>query len=757
MRSLLLPLGFLGAAVLGTMSPEYAQHQISGESAVVTNNVQLSRAAWEFEQRAFPLGDIPDGALRRAMRTISDGAALDPGDRESWENVGPAPILPGQFSGRVVSIAVDPESDDHWLIGAGQGGVWETKDAGATWNVRTDDQESLAMGAIAFAPNRPRIIYAGTGEASFSGDSYAGAGLLKSTDGGASWRAIAVPTFDRLAFSDIAVKPDQARIVLAATTSAGFGRGFSRSPASPTPGIFRSVDGGAMWIKVLTGEASDLEVNPENFYQQYAGIGNPTSDPRNGLYRSEDGGQSWAVVDGPWNTLAEGVGRVELAIAPSDPEVLYIAIQDAFDASGGDGGLLGIWMTNNAWSPDPTWLQLSPPAICGTQCWYDLILTVDRGNSTILYAGGIALYRYNGTTWTSILGPIHVDQHAFAWVGNRLIVGNDGGVFSTPNGGTTWSNHNTNLSITQFYDGRLHPSDPDFVLAGSQDNGTERWTGQIAWQQFFGGDGGDNAIATNNPNYWAFSTQNLFIRRTLNGGLTSVAADAGIDRTGAPFIARLEKCPYDDDVFIAGSNNLWRTTNFFSGSTATWTANGPEMNVPITAVAFASADVSCRTYAFGTSTGQLRLTTDGGETWNDLDTSGYVPNRYVTDLAFDDINSNILYVTLSGFDEGTPGQPGHVFKTLNATAAVPAWSNVSPPVNLPANSIAIAPFRNAIYAGTDRGVWRSRNGGVRWIHMGPRSGMPNVAVFELQVNPVTEVIAAFTHGRGAFLIRNHRR
>jgi hypothetical protein len=165
------------------------------------------------------------------------------------------------------------------------------------------------------------------------------------------------------------------------------------------------------------------------------------------------------------------------------------------------------------------------------------------------------------------------------------------------------------------------------------------------------------------------SGANMTISRTTDGGVSLVSADAGIDKTGNPFIARVEKCPAKDDVFIAGSDNLWRTDNFFSAPNVSWAANGPEMGAPISGLAFAPSDGTCNTYAFGTGDGRLRLTTNGGATWADIDPGSTVPSRVVTDLAFDPGNANILYVTLSGFDNNTPGRPGHLFMTAHALAA----------------------------------------------------------------------------------------
>ncbi|HSH95764.1 MAG TPA: Calx-beta domain-containing protein, partial [Roseimicrobium sp.] len=312
--------------------------------------------------------------------------------------------------------------------------------------------------------------------------------------------------------------------------------------------------------------------------------------------------------------------------------------------------------------------------------------------------------------------------------------------------------HNTSLSISQYYDGSLHPTNPDVAIGGSQDNGTHLWTGTGAWDWIAGGDGAANTFSLLQPDTdWAVSSQYLSIRRTRDGGASYISATSGLNTSTAPFIARFAHSTSSNDVMIAGTDQVWRCNNFFSATTPTWTANSPAFGSSITALAFARADASANTYAIGTSGGSIRMTTDGGANWRNIDPANAVPNRYVTGLSFNPTNATEMYVTLSGFDEGTPGQPGHVFKTLNVGAATPAWSNVSPPVNLPMNAIAIDPGdTKVIYVGGDLGIWASSDAGTNWSHMGPNQGIPNVAVFDLQLNPTTGQLIAFTHGRGAY-------
>ena len=792
-----------GVAGVGAQSPDPVD---PWQFPNLVDSRPFQRWWWGFQQRAYPLAEIPANAKSRALEQIkrtktAQGAVAG----NIWVNIGPAPELGGQIgstggtrpmSGRVTAIAAHPADANRWLVAAAQGGIWETLDAGATWTAKTDNQATLAMGALVFAPSDSTIVYAGTGESNRSNDSYGGAGLLKSTDGGSTWTLLAASTFAKNSFSALKVDPNNASILLAAITTGVFGRVSVFAP-SPPRGVHRSTDGGVSWVRTRDGAASDLATDPTNFNHQYAGVGDTFQSATNNLVRSIDGGQTWDVITGPWSQAQ--VGRISLAIAPSQPNTLYVAIQRAFNSGGGsaEGALLGLFRTDNAWSGTPTFISIPQPPATGTfgfcgfdvsgaerdgqgrfasedeaagspsqQCWYDMVLTVDPGNPNTLYAGGVQLWKCTGCgaspTWTEVSKQvsapaqgIHVDQHAAAWAGGRLIIGNDGGVWSTTDGGANWADHNTNLSTIQFFDGSLHPTDPNFALGGAQDNGTMKWTGSAAWSFIEGGDGAASAISSSSPNTnWAVSSQNLDIERTTNGGASFITATSGIDQSDAPFISRFEKCPANDNVFISGTTRIWRSTNFFSATPPTWSDNNSgSFNSNVSGMTFAGSDTSCNTYAAGSGNGTLRVTVNGGTMWTNLDAGGAVPNRAVTDLAFHPTNPNVLYVTLSGFDEGTPGQPGHLFKTTNALAASPTWTNVSPPVNLPHNTIAIDPTSpNTLYVGTDLGVWTSTDGGGTWGHMGPETGMPNVAVFDLKVNPTGSRVVAFTHGRGAFAL-----
>jgi hypothetical protein len=412
--------------------------------------------------------------------------------------------------------------------------------------------------------------------------------------------------------------------------------------------------------------------------------------------------------------------------------------------------------------------------------WYSFALTVDPADNTSVYLAEETLWRYYASNnFWSDLGSLsdppttsttHADQHAAAWISQgdgsyKMLLGNDGGVWlSSDPTSIAWSDYNTSgLSISQMYKGSVHPKPNNaLALAGTQDNGTAAAGSALVWNNFLSGDGGDNAISASNPDMdWAASWETfegaVNIYRTQDAGTNMANESSGIDPSTASFFVHFEKSPNNDNVFIAGTAQLWLCTNFFSDPEPFWASNSPVMldasglPVNISAMAFAPSDTNSLTYAYGTEDGQLQITTNGGGSWQNLNALNAVPGRDISGLAFHPSNSNVLYVTLSGFDEGTPGNPGHLFETTNARAATPTWINRSPPVDLPNDCIAIDPNNgSSIFVGTDLGVWMSSNGGVSWTYFGPESGMPNVAVFDMRINSASQV-TAFTHGRGAFI------
>lgn len=706
-----------------------------------------------------------------------------------WVNIGPMAVTrPNSavpYSGRVASVAVDPSDPNHWLLGAGNGGVWETRDTGGTWAAIADDAATLATGAVAFAPSEPSVIYVGTGEAIYRGYAHTGLGILKSIDAGKTWTLLGASAFSRVAIRRLRVHPTNPNIAMAASSRGGGGRDASYDVRPrPPSGIWKSADGGVSWSRKLGGDATALEIDPANFNNQYAAIGDqspgsvaldPPGSALNGLYRSSDGGETWSLVDGPWGTSTPAnttLGRIELAMAPSNPNIVYAGIQRGGSQQ---AGLLGLYRTDNAFAAMPTWIKIPTDQTnddyCGfdgrsseVKCGYAHELAVDPGDSNRLFAGGRNLWRCTNCagapTWNNVnFGT--ADFHATAWAGNRLIVGNDFGVFSTTDFGRTWQNHNVGLPTAMFYSGALHPSDPGFILGGFRDFGTAvQQGGSLTWVQLGQEESaeGEVAMSASHPaTDWMMSRSTIL--RTTDGGLSGRPADGGIDWSGSQaFVQPVRKCPGNDNVFLAATSRLWRTDNFFGSTAPSWAANSPSGDIrqgfgAIHSIAYVASDTTCNTYAYGTQGGRVQMTQNGGATWMDLDSRRTLPLRPITWLAFDPTKPSVLYAAVSSFDDYATGKPGHVFKTTNAGTDATSWTDISPPSNTPFDVIAVDPRDpQLVYAGSDLGLWHSNDGGASWIKDGLDVGLPNVSVYDIQINPTTNRTVIFAYGRSAYVL-----
>jgi photosystem II stability/assembly factor-like uncharacterized protein len=334
-----------------------------------------------------------------------------------WVSVGPSPVTRSSFngrsnpkapgSGRIGSIAVDRTNLAHWLLGVGNGGVWESRDAGGSWVPLTDAAPTLATGDVTFDPTNPQTIYVGTGEAHGGGVAMGGMGILKSTDGGRTWAVVGAASFARGSVRRLRVNPGKPSELVAASTRGGFGRQAQDFPQSPPPyGVLKSSDAGQTWVRTLSGQATALEIDPANFNRQYAAIGEnrldlPTDLNRagtdvtaNGLYRSTDAGQHWDSIAGPWGASSSTqllTGRIELALAPSNPNVVYASLSQP------DGNrILGLYRTDNAWADVPTWRQISiaqtavdvnnfsPGSYC-SNCNYAHVISVNPSDPDMLF------------------------------------------------------------------------------------------------------------------------------------------------------------------------------------------------------------------------------------------------------------------------------------------------------------------------------------------------------------------------------------
>ena len=736
--------------------------------------------------RSYPLAHIPAGvrakavAQRRVMEIQALAAQSSAGQTSAaqaaavpaWTLIGPEPTIPllsepftgsPEISGRVSALAVDPTNANIVYAGGADGGVWKTTNGGSNWTPLTDGEVSLAIGSIAIDPSNHNIIYVGTGEDNNNLDGYAGAGILKSIDGGTTWTHLPGPFLGPLgsttggaSIGSLAVHPTNGQILLAGVAFAG-----------SNGGIYRSTNGGTTWTKITSGlfnlPGTGVVFDPTNGNNVFAALGYVFGNANNGVYKSTNAGLTWTA------SLTAGTapaGRIAIALAPSSPTTVYTTIASTANDST-NGSLLGMYKTTNGGTG---WTQLTAaPNFCNPQCWYDMAIAVSPSNANVVYGVGVYQYATNspttvvrstdgGATW-SIIGTgangttVHTDGHAAAFSADSstLYVGTDGGVWSTTNitaASVNWTARNSTLALTQFYNGlSMDATNVNRTFAGAQDNGDQAYTGAATWNVVaICGDGGFTAIDPSTPTTVYVSGHTCLEKSTTGGGLNTYSNVTPTipqpDRQ--PFIPAVVLDPEKPQNLYFAANRIYYSTD---GAT-TWNPMTPDLTTgtgTIAAIAVAPADSN--TIYTGSSDGIIARTTTAlsgqSSTWFNVSTTA---TRAITDIKVDATVSTTAYVTYGGFS-GFVDSVGHVFKTTNGGTS---WTDISGNLpNVPVTSFLIDPdFANTFYAGTDVGVFSTSNGGTSWSVLG--TGLPNVGVTALAFHHASRTLRAGTHGRSAW-------
>jgi photosystem II stability/assembly factor-like uncharacterized protein len=685
-------------------------------------------------------------ALSRAQSERAEAlAATGALGAVAWQPAGPTNIM-----GRITCLTADPSIPGRIFLGAAAGGVFRTTDSGATWACVTDDYGIASMGDLATDPHAPNVIYAGTGEPNSSGDSYNGVGLYRSTDGGDSWSFLGLRDTGHIA--RVVVDPsNSARIWVAA-----MGNLFTKNPER---GVYRSDDGGVSWSLELfvsdsTG-ASDLVVDPSSPNTLYAAMWERirTASYRraggftSGVFKSTDGGDTWGRLAGGLPAQGPTVGRIGLAIAASQPSIVYALYADD------PGNFLGLFKTTDGgahWSHADAGLG----GLYSNYGWYFGQIRVDPTDPAKAFALGVPLYRTTngGTSWSDASGSMHVDHHAL-WIDptnpTRMIEGNDGGFYRSTNGGTVWA-AGAGLPITQFYAITADFQHPERLYGGTQDNGTMRtMTGGLNdWQEFYGGDGMFCLVDPTNSQVIFAEYQYGGLGKSTNGGGSFNDATNGInggDRRNWSVPVVMD--PANSQILYYGTYRVYRTSN----GASSWTPISPDLTggqgsgnlqfPTVTTIAVAPS-ASATIYA-GSDDGHVWVSTNTGGSWTNI--SSGLPNRWVTRVAVDPLNRDVVYATVSGYKWDEP-QP-HVFRSTNRGAS---WADISG--NLPdgpANAIVIDPLDSStLYVATDFDVFVTRNLGGRWDVLGV--GLPLNPICDLYLHAPTRSLIAGTHGRSMF-------
>jgi len=709
--------------------------QSFNEVARSTGEDVRGRQEWFRAQRSFPYDRIPEGirqaaigelrAMQRNMtrsRERSKGGMLLASNR--WQALGPE-----NQAGRVRGIAVDQVNAGTVYIAAAAGGVWKTTDNGTSWVALTDTLSALASGTVTIDPTNPNAVYFGTGENTANIDRYEGDGVFRSTDGGTTWKNIGLNSVG--AISKIHVRADAPRTIYVAAAQGG-------------GGFYRSTDHGENWSRLVSGTIFDMVVNPSNQQQIYIASSNS-------IRRSDNGGESFVAAQTGITT--SGGLRISVAVAPSDPSIVYALV--ARSSSSG-GNHIGEVYRSSDFGSSWTLTEVLPSSFFNEQGWYDNCIAVDPGDENTVLVGGIDVYRsddggmtFSNTTRSYSGGVAHPDQHIIAFDPNSpglVYVGNDGGVFASLDGGLSWQDVSKSMATSQYYAMDVDQSRPYRVYGGTQDNGSHGSYGTTGfvpnWSKILGGDGFFVVVDVSNPDViyaenfngapmYRINANNVNSRVRIDGPITS-AGDAGFWSTP------MAMSTSDGTRLYSGRTGLWRSTNQGSSWTRLTPGNSTGSGGKITAIGLSPMDaekIAVGTYAQGAF-----VTTDDGATWTK---STGLPNRFVTDIRYDPVNGSRVYATVSGSGSG------HVYVSNDNGATFSSVSSNLP--DIPANAVEIDPGNsNILFVATDIGVFVSLDAGGYWFPF--NDGLALSPVVSLRIHRSSRMLVAATHGRSMFRV-----
>ncbi|MEP6684013.1 MAG: T9SS type A sorting domain-containing protein [Parafilimonas sp.] len=645
-----------------------------------------------------------------------------------WQLIGPANI-----GGRITDIEMPRNNENMIYAGSASGGIFASTDFGATWTPIFDKQPYLAIGDIEIDPNHDSTIYAGTGEPNTGGGSitYDGNGIYKSINAGHTWKNIGLDSVGTI--GKVAVAKTNSNIIYVAAVGNIYQKNTNK-------GLYKSTNNGATWKRVLyisdSTSVNDVAVSPVDANTLYAATWERISRPdvriyggiTSNLFKSTDGGTHWTKLF----TDDANRGKITIGIPPTNANLLYVSMANK------DGSFRAIYKYNG------TNFTTISNGVFGatTYTWWFGGIKCHPTNENIVYYSDFNLYRTTngGTSWQTVAGSSHVDQHAVCihpTNNQKVVIGNDGGLYTSTNALTNITFRN--LPNTQVYDFDVYKADEKSISAAFQDNSFGRTSTQAitAWQSFGGGDGVEIRVNPTDKTE-TYSSQYGGLNITTNG-------IGGSDRFNWRCPIRLD--PVNPAIRYMGTNKVYK----FNPSQNKWTAisgdltNGSGSGNFGTVTTLAVAPTNNNYIYSGSDDGQVYVTKNGGTNWQKITTG--LPVLWTTFIKTDRTNPEIVYVGFSGFRYGFTD--AHIYKTTNAGATWTRISNDLPQV--PVNDLEIDPTRsNLLYLATDIGVYYSLNGGVNWIKLGTK--MPSVVVSTLNFAVNSRFLYASTYGRSIYKI-----
>jgi len=691
-----------------------------------------------------------------------------------WRLIGPF------RGGRAVAVAGVPGDSTTFYFGAVNGGIWKTSDAGTVWTPIFDSQPVGAIGAIAVAPSDARIIYAGTGESDIRSNLSSGNGVYKSTDGGSTWAHIGLD--DTRQISRIVVDPQDSNVVYVGALGHAYGPNEER-------GVYKSVDGGAYWSKILDAGReigiSDLAICAGNPQTLFAGTWNthrppwstyaPIDGPGGGLYRSQDAGKTWSRLSG--SGLPEGDwGRIGVDVARDGKRVYaLIPAKKAGLYRSDDGG--------NTWL-----LENSDPRLT-SRAWYFSGITIDPQNPDVIYIPNVALYRSEdgGKTIAIVRGAPGGDDYHQIWIDPRnsasMVLGTDQGTTISLDRGQTWSTW-YNQPTAQLYHVITDNQFPYVVYGAQQDSGSAAVPsrtdhGQITPRDWFpagGSESGYMAPDPKDPNViylsGTFGGVDRFNKRTgLSQDITpwpalSFGSEINQRKYRDPWTPVLLFSPADLTTLYFGTQFVMKTADgglhwdtISPDLTGSMLSPGEKADGPATVenakqrgygVVFTIAPSALNRDVIwaGSDTGLIHVTRDGGKTWKDVTPQGLSAWSKISLIEASHFDPAVAYAAVdrSRLEDRTP----YLYRTRDYGAT---WQLITNGIAEPAFAHAIredTDRKGLLFAGTAAGVYVSFDDGDHWQSL--QLNLPTTSVRDLAIHGEDLVIA--THGRSFWILDN---
>ena len=700
-----------------------------------------------------------------------------------WRSVGP------YTGGRVTTVAGVAGEPNLYYAGYAGSGVWETDDYGHSWKNLTDKyfkaNTSGAVGAMAVAPSNPKIIYVGTGDSAPRNTVLPGHGMYKSTDAGKTWKYIGLG--DTHIISWIIVDPKNPEVVYVAALGHLFGPNSER-------GVFKTTDGGRTWKKILyvndaTG-AVTLAMDSSDPQVVYAGMWQmsrrpwtfSSGGPDSGIYKTTDGGAHWVNITHNPGLPAGIFGNVGLAVAPSNPNVVYALIQADYQP-GHPGGL---FRSENA---GRSWTLMNDSLDITQRAFYYMRVYVDPKDANTIYLPNVDVYvSHDGGRKLTALHPPHGDNHAF-WINpdhpQFLIEGNDGGATVSLDGGKSWSSED-NQPTGQFYHANLDDQFPFHIYGAQQDRGSVEGPSAVpagkippVWQDVMGGELSWVVPTPGEP--WVtygsgyYSMQWKENRRT--GLITNVSPwpDYKFGLQGSLIKYRygwwyhpVVFAPANPDELLVGANVLfetrdqglhWKvispdlTRNDKSkqqrpGGPISADVTGEEMYDTLSTIAV--SPVNENIIWTGSDDGLVHVTTDAGGHWSEVRPPSLPAWSMITSIEPSHTEAGTAYLSANRYmwDDFHP----YVYKTSDYGKH---WTEIVTglPQDEYVDSVRQDPDApDLLFAGTSASVYFSLDGGGRWQPL--TLNLPAVRVTDIEIQPAQHAVVISTFGRAFWVLDN---